>query len=466
MFRQSFFFILSVLSLFTLSISCNENEEVTPTTTVEDLSEVTLETSEKSVSELRSTLQENGLLMHEEMQKMSDTKTADALVSFINISENAEIESSEGSSPTVFITPVIKAIDGNSTLEEIGQSMRSLQAPEEDDDDFSTFKALWNDFRGTTLTYDALEDDFNETENDLNKFQILFPLVEGGSNNVVFSIDEFTSHVVTNADIKEDLEVTEPDFDFPKSLKASLTIDGTLEMSYSINIAYGSDDIPTALSTTTFINPFTISTSFSNDGEELRTSLAFVNGETNIYSYLASLQGDVSWNSIDQASQMEEPDPLKLESAYFQISLFDVALRTTASNIEGMVNDITEIDDNYDYGYEIMRDSARAAAQEVKYAADMEKVIDDHIAFDLFFISDGEKIADTKIEVIPQLNDSYCFNSGVDEICTYNFFSEPDLTMTFADGGIMTAEEFVEVGFETLESAFEDLFDDLDEDFD
>ena len=38
--------------------------------------------------------------------------------------------------------------------------------------------------------------------------------------------------------------------------------------------------------------------------------------------------------------------------------------------------------------------------------------------------------------------------------------------MTFADGGIMTAEEFVEVGFETLESAFEDLFDDLDEDFD
>ena len=418
--------------------------------------------SKKSVAEIKLTLQDNGLKFEDELSKMKNTKTSKALESYSSLNSDPQL-----SVVDLYLAPVFKAISGGSP-KGVASTMRTL-GTNQGDDDPETFGEVWDEVKGRTLSYNATTDEFDETANTEDQFVIEFPMEGSTSNNVELIIEGYEGHEVTNQEVLEDLEV-DPGFDLPLDISASLKIDGVEEMSVVFEMEYDADDIPSDFYSEVFISPFTFISAFSNDGSELEVIEAFEVGDQNIFATAAYLQGDVSWDNINEALDTEDAEKLGVTEASYAYVIFDIALAVTVTDPEGLVNEIVDIEELYDWDNTTV-DSAgtKQLKNEEDYAGAMESVINDHIAFDVFFIDTQEKIADTHIEMIVEEDEVICWQASEgtqEQNCFYDYWTEPNITMTFEDGTKMLADDFIETGFESLETALEDLIDEIEADFD
>lgn len=405
-------FALAVITTFT---SCNKDDG-------EEFGTI-------SFDDGKAKLQENGIAFINELEKLKESNSIDAMESFADLVESSEPGTGRVASKfsiPAFMSNFIKFKSGEITFDQYSKSLRTTEDPE-------TLSELWENLKGT-YTWNAEFETWDEEQGG-DKIIFHFPApATNASNNATITFHKYVGVEIKNQSTKDDLEY---DGDLPGELLVDLVLDGEKEMEYSLNITYNNDDLPNSINTHLFVNPFTLSYEYSQSSTNISSGYSLKANDANILSYSIQLQGNLTYDNIFNS---EDFDDLDLGSGSLHLQVMQVKLEVTVNNLENVIkesNDIYAEEGNPGFSYE------DAVVQ-------LDNLYNSNSTILAYFTDTNQKIADAQFKHV-------IYN---DDFWDYQYI-DMTIELVFSDGSKVSFGDYIESGFETLEAEYEALVEDI-----
>ena len=409
----------------------------------------------ESPEETKSKLVNIGLNLQNEILNLSKTKGMEAMASFVTLMDEAEFDVDE----IVLMNQVVRTIkdfNESNAPSSSSSSIRQLRTFR-NYKEVSTPTELWEAMKKVTYTYNSATKTFIESTNSSEGFTIIFPSSPNAiTNDAVFTIDSYKGHVITNQEMLDEMQIDVQDMDLPEQLLATLTVEGKQEMSYVFQMTYDADDLPAMMVSTMSMAGYVSGQEFSNTGTQVSSKSYLKKGSENLVSSEYKISGDVSWSTIQESISLDDQDPMNVMSIEYSYAIYDVALQMKIADFSALSEAYQDwIDSLIDWEASEDSDSVLKSFWEF-YVEGIENLFSDHVDITMVLTSTNQEIAKTDLDLIVNIKGDDC-DLQFQEYCYVYPEFDAEVTMTFTDGSIVSAEDFFTTGFDEVIEEFVDL---------
>lgn len=427
-------FSVLILSGFLLA-ACGDDDDAKGTSNIEP--EFPTEYSDKTVEENKSELQNNGVELVDKLTTLKSTSGIKTSIAFSEHLEGSTLpDNIEGgrvaSGPAISLLHTLASLGrGKTSADKVLSGMR-IAATE-----FESFQQYYNDIIGV-YAYNKANDSWTYTKTG-SKIVFQFPSTETGTtNNAEYAVYDYKGTKITS-----DIGGDDYTGDYPTSLKADLTVDGTKKMEFSFSTSYDSKGTPTAITNSIKIDTYTFLFELTNTTTQASIDYTLTEGSNVLFALGA--RGKGSFNAGDVIE--EGDDAVTDASAYFQLM-------------------------NIKFSGEIDAAALQTALENSNSAAETAAAWNANYQLIVFYADSKKKIADSEFYVVTETRTEqdceWVFNEelGYEQyICGEEYEVQDEVVevrIVFQDGSKADLETYTEVGFSTLEDKFETFVESLD----
>lgn len=397
-----------------------------------------------TVEQNKELMQQIGVDFVNEMAAMQQEPGVKALTSF-GIHANQYEDDEGGRINQSSVITMAKSVLGftyqKASAVEFGYA--AARIAQDDEDDFTSLQELFDENTGTyTWNFDTEEYDFEDNSTDEVIFE--FPSeVNGTTNDATLTLSNYSSVTIGNP-LDEDY-----DGDLPTSLDVSLEVDGSSSMTYGFEIDYNSEGVPESIDTEMTLGSFSLTVGLTNTTSKVGASVSFNNGSKTLIATSTEVNGDFSDSAIDAADESEDPTEVVTDGT-FSFTLMDLKFDAEI-DFASLWNEIGDLDTYYDSYDEDPRPDLEGNATAI------EDALNEHGVLKATYISTGKSAADVEF---------YTFIDDYQDGDYSEEYIELGARMVFEDESKVDVEDFLESGFDGLESAINDLVDQINDDLD
>jgi len=374
-----------------------------------------LKFSKLPVEEQKQKIEENGIQLVNSMEGLLETEAMLAMTNMISLSE------SDG----YYNAPMQRLISdlrrGNKNA--ISNFDKQMRVSYVDSD-------VWGEY-----SYNFQTGEMDKTRTLVNKLIMHFPADSvTTTNNAEITVNYEESSVM----------VPESEDYYPSKITFTMKVNSNVVMSASFNGSYYSDGSPEQVTQTLNIDSYSWTAEVKNSKKKASESYEFKKGKTIILKSVAELNGKLTEEQLQNAFENDTPeDAIEDFAVYFQA--MDIAIKGGTTDFKKLATDIRNLNEE-----------SNLSGQE--YDNEMVRILNKHLTCIAFFVEDERKFADVELYLEERIVEDYYYNyyTGQYETETYTVSA---LTPRFvlSDGSKVSAEEFVQTGFDNLISKIEEM---------
>lgn len=373
-----------------------------------------LKFSKLPVEQQKQKLEENGIQLVEAMEGLLETEAMLAATNMISLSESEQY--------SVPMQKLLSDIKKNNKKAFINFD-KQMRVSYVDSDE-------WGEY---SYNFQTGEMDKIRTLN--NKLIINFPA----------DADATVNNAVITVDYKES-SVTVPDTEelYPSEITFTMKVNSKTVMSADFNGSYYSDGSPEEVTQTLNIDTYSWKAEVKNNKKKASESFEFKNGKTIIFKSVAELNGKLTEQQMQTAFENDTPEDVIEDFAVF-FQAMDIAIKGGTTDFKKLATDINTLNEN-------------SKLSEQAYATEMVRILNKHLTCIAFFVEENRKFAEVELYVEEATGEKYYYNynTGQYEIQTYTYYiAAPRFVLS--DGSKVSAEEFVQTGFDNLISKIEEM---------
>lgn len=374
-----------------------------------------LKFSKLPVEEQKQKIEENGIQLVNSMEGLLETEAMATMANMISLSE------SDGyyNAPMQRLISDLKRGNKNA-ISNFDKQMR-VSYVESD---------VWGEY-----SYNFETGEMEKTRTLVNKLIIHFPADSvTTTNNAEITINYEESSV----------KVPESEDYYPSKITFTMKVNSNVVMSASFNGSYYSDGSPEQVTQTLNIDSYSWTAEVKNSKKKASESYEFKKGKTIILKSVAELNGKLTEEQLQNAFENGTPeDAIENFAVYFQA--MDIAIKGGTTDFKKLVNEIKSVDEG-------------SQLTQKQYADEMVRILNKHLTCIAFFVEDNRKFADVELYVEEATGENYYYNynTGQYEIETYTYYTAAP-RFVLSDGSKVSAEEFVQTGFDNLISKIEEM---------
>ena len=434
--RMNYLLVFALLSVFALS-SCDKDKK--DDIKVGEFNTLTVEQNKEN-------LEDESIKLVGHMTDLKDCESGKAAESFVSLMDMsdplAEEPAVKKSKPIAAMYYLAGFSQDKISAVELGNSLKSTK----EEGDPETIAEVWEEISGT-YEWNVTEEDWDITEGG-NIVVFKFPSTENGTvNNVVYTIHPYTGTTQHNI---EDYEG-----ELPTSVKSDLFIGDVKEMELEFSASYDTDGIPTNVTATLFLNPFTLAASASNTTSKATTALSIKKGDEVVIDFSVSANGNFTQEAIENVDEDANVGVI-LQSVEGHIQVENMKLMGNA-NVKAIADGedniyANEDDEDFDWN--------NATEQEIE-------LFNANYSLGLYYVSDGTKVANSEFYTYtePWTYTEWVYNETTDEYDEVEVTIEEtnaDIRLVFEDGTNSDLETYFEEGFNDLEKALNDFIEEIE----
>lgn len=376
-----------------------------------------LKFSKLSVEEQKASIEQNGLDFVTAMEGMQDTKAMTAIENLVDLS-GTEVYNA----PMKRLAADVKSGRKNA-VSNFDRQMRVTFVDSE----------IWGEYN-----YNPTTNEMDLVQSLSNKFIARFPATSTSTtNNAVVTINYTESAV----------EIPETGEMYPSKITFVMTVDGKEVMSADFSGTYYGDGSPKNVSQSFEMETYKWTAEIKNDQKTFSESYEFKNGKTVLLKSLAEVKGTLTESAMNTAIENETPEDAINEFAVF-FQVMDVAVKGGTTDLKGLVNELKGV-------AEKLSEKDRLQKQ-----AD---ILNQYMVCTGYFVDDNRKFADVEFYVVEDTytNDNYDWNGNIIGSTTYtDYYLAPRFVLS--DGSKVSAEEYVQEGFDQIINKVEGMANDFD----
>lgn len=374
-----------------------------------------LKFSKLPVEEQKQKIEENGIQLVNTMEGLLETEAMVAMTNMIALNE------SDG----YYDAPMRKLISdlrkGNKNA--ISNFDKQMRVSYVDSD-------VWGEY-----SYNFQTGEMDKTRTLVNKLIMHFPADSvTTTNNAEITVNYEESSVM----------VPESEEYYPSEITFTMKVNSNVVMSASFNGSYYSDGSPEQVTQTLNIDSYSWTAEVKNSKKKASESYEFKKGKTIILKSTAELNGKLTEEQLQNAFENDTPeDAIEDFALYFQA--MDIAIKGGTTDFEELAKEIRIVNGN-------------PQLTEKQYANEMVRILNKHLICIAFFVEENRKFAEAELYIEEVSKERYYYNSytGQYEIQTYTDYV-PTPRFVLSDGSKVSAEEFVQTGFDNLISKIEEM---------
>lgn len=374
-----------------------------------------LKFSKLPVEEQKQKIEENGIQLVNAMEGLLETEAMVAMTNMIALNE------SDG----YYDAPMRKLISdlrrGNKNA--ISNFDKQMRVSYVDSD-------VWGEY-----SYNFQTGEMDKTRTLVNKLIMHFPADSiTTTNNAEITVNYEESSV----------KVPESEDYYPSKITFTMKVNSNVVMSASFNGSYYSDGSPEQVTQTLNIDSYSWTAEVKNSKKKASESYEFKKGKTIILKSTAELNGKLTEEQLQNAFENDTPeDAIEDFALYFQA--MDIAIKGGTTDFEELAKEIRIVNGN-------------PQLTEKQYANEMVRILNKHLICIAFFVEENRKFAEAELYIEEVSKERYYYNSytGQYEIQTYTDYV-PTPRFVLSDGSKVSAEEFVQTGFDNLISKIEEM---------
>lgn len=374
-----------------------------------------LKFSKLPVEEQKQKIEENGIQLVNAMEGLLETEAMVAMTNMIALNE------SDG----YYDAPMQKLISdlrrGNKNA--ISNFDKQMRVSYVDSD-------VWGEY-----SYNFQTGEMDKTRTLVNKLIMHFPADSiTTTNNAEITVNYEESSV----------KVPESEDYYPSKITFTMKVNSNVVMSASFNGSYYSDGSPEQVTQTLNIDSYSWTAEVKNSKKKASESYEFKKGKTIILKSVAELNGKLTEEQLQNAFENDTPeDAIEDFALYFQV--MDIAVKGGTTDFEELAKEIRIVNGN-------------PQLTEKQYANEMVRILNKHLICIAFFVEENRKFAEAELYIEEVSKERYYYNSytGQYEIQTYTDYV-PTPRFVLSDGSKVSAEEFVQTGFDNLISKIEEM---------
>ncbi len=374
-----------------------------------------LKFSKLPVEEQKQKIEENGIQLVNSMEGLLETEAMLAMTNMISLSE------SDG----YYNAPMQRLISdlrrGNKNA--ISNFDKQMRVSYVDSD-------VWGEY-----SYNFQTGEMDKTRTLVNKLIMHFPADSiTTTNNAEITVNYEESSV----------KVPESEDYYPSKITFTMKVNSNVVMSASFNGSYYSDGSPEQVTQTLNIDSYSWTAEVKNSKKKASESYEFKKGKTIILKSVAELNGKLTEEQLQNAFENDTPeDAIEDFALYFQA--MDIAIKGGTTDFEELAKEIRIVNGN-------------PQLTEKQYANEMVRILNKHLICIAFFVEENRKFAEAELYIEEVSKERYYYNSytGQYEIQTYTDYV-PTPRFVLSDGSKVSAEEFVQTGFDNLISKIEEM---------
>lgn len=374
-----------------------------------------LKFSKLPVEEQKQKIEENGIQLVNAMEGLLETEAMVAMTNMIALNE------SDG----YYDAPMQKLISdlrrGNKNA--ISNFDKQMRVSYVDSD-------VWGEY-----SYNFQTGEMDKTRTLVNKLIMHFPADSvTTTNNAEITVNYEESSVM----------VPESEEYYPSEITFTMKVNSNVVMSASFNGSYYSDGSPEQVTQTLNIDSYSWTAEVKNSKKKASESYEFKKGKTIILKSTAELNGKLTEEQLQNAFENDTPeDAIEDFALYFQA--MDIAIKGGTTDFEELAKEIRIVNGN-------------PQLTEKQYANEMVRILNKHLICIAFFVEENRKFAEAELYIEEVSKERYYYNSytGQYEIQTYTDYV-PTPRFVLSDGSKVSAEEFVQTGFDNLISKIEEM---------
>merc|ERR1712072_1531144 len=214
-------------------------------------------------------------------------------------------------------------------------------------------------------------------------------------------------------------------------------------MEYGFDISYNTDGVPTSVSTTLSLSPYSLTYSLTNSTSEVTSGYKLQKGDSNIIAVNLGVSGNFDLDNIESSADDEDISGV-VTAGEVSLQLYDIKFVADLSDVEGLVDELDAIE-------------AKEESDDYEGAAEiLETAMNDHLSFKVKYASKNEIIAIGVFEGVV-VEETYTYWEWDDEAQDWveyeavDTWIEPDMVLQFGDDSKVSIEAYFEEGFEDLE---------------
>lgn len=374
-----------------------------------------LKFSKLPVEEQKQKIEENGIQLVNAMEGLLETEAMVAMTNMIALNE------SDG----YYDAPLRKLISdlrrGNKNA--ISNFDKQMRVSYVDSD-------VWGEY-----SYNFQTGEMDKTRTLVNKLIMHFPADSiTTTNNAEITVNYEESSV----------KVPESEDYYPSKITFTMKVNSNVVMSASFNGSYYSDGSPEQVTQTLNIDSYSWTAEVKNSKKKASESYEFKKGKTIILKSTSELNGKLTEEQLQNAFENGTPeDAIENFAVYFQA--MDIAIKGGTTDFEELAKEIRIVNGN-------------PQLTEKQYANEMVRILNKHLICIAFFVEENRKFAEVELYIEEVSKERYYYNSytGQYEIQTYTDYV-PTPRFVLSDGSKVSAEEFVQTGFDNLISKIEEM---------
>lgn len=365
-----------------------------------------LKFSKLPVEQQKQKIEENGIQLIEAMEGILETEAVIAMTNMYSLSESE-----------VYTAPMqrlVRDIKKNNVkaFSNFDKQMRVSYIDSEN----------WAEY-----SYNFQTGEMDKIRSLNNKMIINFPAdADATQNNAVITINYKESTVM----------IPESDEPYPSEITFKMTVNSKEVMSADFKGKYYNDGSPEEVTQSLNIDNYSWKAEVTNNKKKASESFEFKKGKTIILKSVAELNGKLTEEQLQTAFENETPENA-IESFAVLFQVMDIAIKGGTTNFKKLVTDIRNVNDNY------------SNLSDKQYAEEMVRILNKNLICTAFFVEENRKFADVEMYVEEVTEGKYTYYS-------------PTPRFVLSDGSKVSAEEFVQTGFENLIDRIEEMFETIE----
>ncbi len=361
-----------------------------------------LKFSKLTVEQQKQKIEENGIQLVNTMEGLLETEAMATMANMISLNE------SDG----YYDAPMQRLISdlrrGNkNAISNFDKQMR-VSYVESD---------IWGEY-----SYNFETGEMDKTRTLVNKLIIHFPADSvTTTNNAEITVNYEESSVM----------VPESEEYYPSEITFTMKVNSNVVMSASFNGSYYSDGSPEQVTQTLNIDSYSWTAEVKNSKKKASESYEFKKGKTIIIKSVAELNGKLTEEQLQNAFENNTPEDA-IEDFAVSFQAMDIAIKGGTTDFKKLATDIRNLNED-------------SNLSDQEYNNEMVRILNKHLTCIAFFVEDNRKFADVELYVEEVTEGKYTYYS-------------PTPRFVLSDGSKVSAEEFIQTGFDNLINKIEEMY--------
>ena len=395
--KKNYLFIVLGLALLTMN-ACKSELDL----------DKELKFSKLTVEKQKEKIESSGMDMVNIMDGMLDTEAMNAITNMMSISDINLSELQAVKAPMQNLRTDLK----NNRLTAFSNFDRQMRISYVESD-------VWGEYE-----YNFTTKEIEQIKTLTNKLIVRFPATETSTkNNAEITITYEESNVI----------VPESEDYYPSKMTFKMNVDSKEVMTANFSGTYYTDGTPKKVSASVTIEDYKWTLEVANDKKTASETYEFKQGSKTIIKSNAEIKGKLSQDELENSEYPQ--DVISSFAMYFQA--MNIAVRGGMTDFNKFAQEMETITEN----------STLTEKQAMEQTATL---VNKYMVFYAFFVDSNEKFADVEFYVVE--------DEVYDEWAGY-YVTEYNLAPRFvlSDGSKVSAEEFMQTGFDDLIQKIEDM---------